>query len=66
MRKIDESNGESIVQMTAQEKRVLITKAVADVHERLAKKVLFEGPSSPLGLSCLQMNFQDFRLVCKV
>lgn len=41
MRKINESNGGSIVQMTAQEKRVLITRAVADVHERLAKSGAF-------------------------
>ena len=41
MRKINVSNLESLVKMTAKEKRVLITKAVANVHERLAKSDAF-------------------------
>ena len=38
---IRESNLENLVHMTAMDKRILITKAIAEAHERLAKKGAF-------------------------
>ena len=38
---IRESNPENMVHMTAMDKRILITKAIAEAHERLAKKGAF-------------------------
>ena len=38
---IRESNPENMMHMTAMDKRILITKAIAEAHERLAKKGAF-------------------------
>ena len=74
MRIIRNSNGSSALTMPPLEKRVLITKTVADTHQRLAKSGAFRrsfiatGTWLPDNQSCLNVRLQgleiNYRKIC--